>query len=69
MHVLAFCISIQPLWHRTLLRTVDAIGLSSMLLLLTLLGLLLGLLFQVLDLLLPELLLFLNGVQNVGVFE
>ena len=40
-----------------------------MLLLLTLLGLLLlGLLFQVLYLLLPELLLFLNGVQNVGVF-
>ena len=69
MHVLAFRISIQPLWHRTLLRTVDAIGLSSMLLLLlTLLGLLLGLLFQVLCLLFPERLLFLNGVQNVGVF-
>ena len=68
MHVLALCISIQPLWHRTLLRTVDAIGLSSMLLLLTLLSLLLGLLFQVLCLLLPELLLFLNGVENVGVF-
>ena len=69
MHVLAFRISIQPLWHRALLRTVDAIGLSSMLLLLlTLLGLLLGLLFQVLCLLFPEGLLFLNGVQNVGVF-
>ena len=64
MHVLAFCISTQPLWHRTLLRTVDAIGLSSMLLLLTLLGLL----FQVLYLLLPELLMFLNGVEDVGVF-
>ena len=62
MHVLASCINIQPLWHKTLLRTVDAIGLSRMLLLLTLLGLLLGLLFQVLCLLLPELLLFLNGV-------
>ena len=69
MHVLPYCISIQPLWHRILLRTVDAIGLTSMLLLLTLLGLLLCLLFQVLYLLLPELLLFLNGVQNVGVFE
>ena len=39
-----------------------------MLLRLTLLGLLLGLLFEIFRLLLPELLLFLNRVQDVGVF-
>ena len=66
-------------WHSVLeftifvaqgmLRTIDAIGLSNMLLLLTLLGPLLGLLFYVLRLLVPELLLSLNRVEDIRVFE
>ena len=60
MHVLAFDISLHQPWHDDMLRTVDAIGLSSMLLLLTLLSMLSGLLFQEGCLLGPEALLLLD---------
>ena len=68
MHVLAFCVSIHSSWYQNVLHTIDAIRLFSMLLQLTLLGLLMGLLLQILCLLVPESLLFLDGVQDVGAF-
>ena len=57
MHGLAVHVRIHSLWIKKL-HTVDAIGLSGMLVLLTLLGLLLSLLFKILCLLMPVPLLF-----------
>lgn len=51
-----------------MLHTIDAICLSSMLLLLKLLGLLLGMLLQVLGLLCPKLLLFLDCLKDISIF-
>lgn len=51
-----------------MLRTIDAIGLSCMLMLLTLLSVLLGLLLQILCLLVPITLLFCDQGQDIGAF-
>lgn len=69
MHALAIHISSLLPRHNNRLHTVDAIGLFSVLLLLNLLGLLLGLLLQILCLLeLPKPFLLCDGVQDVGAF-
>lgn len=68
VRVLASCINIHPSWHKDELHTIDTIGLPNMLLLLTLLSVLLFLLSEIFLLLLPESLLFLDRLQNIGTF-
>ena len=65
MDVLVCCVSIYPWELKDMLHTIDAICLSSMLLLLKMLGLLLGLLLQVLDLLCPKILLFFDCLKDI----
>ncbi len=68
VRALVFSISIYSSWYHDMLHTIDAVGLFRMLMQLTLLSLFLGLLLQIFCLLVPEPLLFLDGVQDVGAF-
>ena len=70
MDALVCCVSIYPWELKDMLHTIDAICLSSMLLLLKLLGLLLGLgmLLQVPGLCIPKILLFFDCLKDIVTF-